>query len=167
MPAPIEVTCEEGEPGVVNTPLLTAPLLQTPVPIAGVFAAIVALNAQMVWVGPATAGVGNASTFMLMVDVDGGHTLLEICHCKMCVPTVKPVTVVLGKLGFVIVAVPETKLHTPVPTAGVFPARVALPVLIHIVCDGPAFALEGGKSRITVTVEDDAGHTPLVIVQIY
>ena len=50
---------------------------------------------------------------------------LAIVHCKVAVPTTKPVTPDAGELGLVMVAVPETKDHVPVPDAGVFPASVA------------------------------------------
>jgi len=45
-------------------------------------------------------------------------------------PTVKPVSVVVGLLAVVIVAVPLTTLQLPVPVVGVLPAMVAL-VTLH------------------------------------
>ena len=41
-------------------------------------------------------------------------------------PTIKPVTVEVGELGVVIVAVPLTTVQVPIPKAGVFPANVAV-----------------------------------------
>jgi hypothetical protein len=45
------------------------------------------------------------------------------------VPAANPVTVVVGELAVVIVAVPDIKLHDPVPVTGVFAAIVKLDVL--------------------------------------
>ena len=46
-------------------------------------------------------------------------------HWKMCVPKGMPVIEVVGDKEFVIVAVPESKVHTPVPTVGVLAAIIA------------------------------------------
>ena len=55
------------------------------------------------------------------------------------VPAGTPVTVDVGEDGVVIVAVPLTSVHKPVPGEGLFPARVNDPVL-HKVWFGPALA---------------------------
>lgn len=56
---------------------------------------------------------------------------MEIVHLKVTVePIVKPVTPEVGDVGEVIVAVPETTVHVPVPVTGVFPANVAV-VTLH------------------------------------
>ena len=56
--------------------------------------------------------------------VQGG---LEIVQRRVAVPgKAKPVTPEVGEVGVVMVAVPETTLHAPVPTVGVFPAKVAV-----------------------------------------
>ena len=44
-------------------------------------------------------------------------------------PTANPVTVVVAEEGVVIVAVPDTKLHTPDPDVGALPAIVNDPLL--------------------------------------
>ena len=50
---------------------------------------------------------------------------LAIVHLKVAVaPITKPVTVEVADVGVVIVAVPETKVHVPVPYVGEFPANV-------------------------------------------
>ena len=51
---------------------------------------------------------------------------------KVTVPTPRPVTVVVGLLGVVIVAVPLTTLHTPeLGAEGILPASVAIGELLH------------------------------------
>ena len=45
-------------------------------------------------------------------------------------PTVSPVIVVVGLLAVVIVAVPDTTVHVPVPVVGVLAAIVAV-VTLH------------------------------------
>ena len=79
-------------------------------------------------------------------SVETGHTPLEIVHRKVTlVPAVTPVTVVVGEEGAVIVAVPLTILHVPVPVTGVFAAMVKLEVL-QSVWSGPAAAVVGNSS---------------------
>ena len=52
---------------------------------------------------------------------------LDIVQRKVAVPgTAKPVIHEVGEDGVVIVAVPEIKDHTPVPTVAVLPAKVAV-----------------------------------------
>ncbi len=65
-------------------------------------------------------------------DVGGPQGPLLIVQRNVTVPTPSPVTVVVGELGVVIVAVPLTRDHDPVPGgAGTFPARVAVGELLH------------------------------------
>ena len=60
-------------------------------------------------------------------SVEGVQGELEIVQRKVAVPgTANPVTPEVGELGVVMVAVPETTLHAPVPTVGVLPAKVAV-----------------------------------------
>jgi hypothetical protein len=60
------------------------------------------------------------------VDVDGGQGALLIVHINKFAPTPNPVIPDVGDDGVVIVPAPLTNVHTPVPTAGVLPARVAV-----------------------------------------
>ena len=53
-------------------------------------------------------------------------------------PTPKPVIPEVGELEVVIVPVPETSVHDPVPTVAVLPARLA--VVAHTVWSAPAAA---------------------------
>jgi hypothetical protein len=54
--------------------------LQVPIPADVVFAAMVAVAVQTVWLIPAFAGVGGAYLVIDMVEVVGGHTPLEVVH---------------------------------------------------------------------------------------
>ena len=66
--------------------------------------------------------------FSVTCEVEDEHGGLFIDHIKTVTPGVKPVTVVFLKVGVVIIPDPETKVQEPVPTAGAFPARVAVTV---------------------------------------
>ena len=55
-------------------------------------------------------------TIIATVEVEAIHGKLEMVHAKIVVPTANPVTPVVGENGFVIDPLPETKVHTPVPT---------------------------------------------------
>lgn len=77
-------------------------------------------------------------------------------------PTEIPVTFVTAFVNEDKAPVPANCIHKPVPTAGVLALSVAL--LTQIVCEAPAFEIVGGTSRTIVTVDDDGGHVPLVMV---
>lgn len=57
-------------------------------------------------------------------SVEAAQGALEMVHLNVQAPA-RPVSPEVGELGVVIVPVPEINVHNPVPTAGVFPARVA------------------------------------------
>ena len=96
-----------------------------------------------------------------MVDVEAGHTPLEVCHWNTLVPTPKPVIELTLEFGLTIVAVPDNKLHVPVPTEVVL-AAITVEVE-HTDCDGPALAVVGGAFRVIDMVDIEAGHTPLEV----
>ena len=54
-------------------------------------------------------------------------------HANTFAPTAKPVMVVVGSNELVITPVPETNVHTPVPTAGKLAAIIVLGLEIQIV----------------------------------
>lgn len=56
-------------------------------------------------------------------------------------PRANPVTPELGEEGVVMVAVPDTKVHVPVPVAGVFPTKVAVVTQAANVWSLPAFTV--------------------------
>ena len=68
-------------------------------------------------------------------------------------PTPRPVTVVVGEPGVVIVAVPLTTDHVPeLGGAGALPASTAVLELLHTLWSGPAFATgAAGSNRVIVT----------------
>ena len=57
---------------------------------------------------------------------------------------------------------PLTWNHEPVPTEGVLPAKVAVPVT-HTVVTDPAVAVVGAASKVTEQVAVLAAHVPFVI----
>ena len=74
--------------------------------------------------------VGRADTLITTSSLDTAQPPLLMVHLKVAlVPMVRPVTVLVAELAVVIVAVPDTTLHAPVPVAGVFPANVVLVTL--------------------------------------
>jgi len=64
--------------------------------------------------------------------------------------------------GVVTEPLPAITVHTPVPTTGVFPARVAL--VEQTDWSGPALAVVGDAPLVIVTVSRDGGHDALLIV---
>lgn len=64
---------------------------------------------------------------MTTSSVELVQTPLEMFHLRVTeAPITRPVTADAGDAGFVIVAVPVTMVHKPVPLTGVFPASVAV-----------------------------------------
>jgi hypothetical protein len=81
------------------------------------------------------------------------------------VPGAMPVTVVFASTGLVIVAVPDSKLHRPVPTVGTFPTIVKIE-LLHCSILSPASAVVGVAVLLMTTSSNVDPHTdPLLIVQ--
>lgn len=64
-------------------------------------------------------------------------------HLKTFVPSGIEVIVVFGSNEFVITPPPEINDQVPTPTVGGLPAMVTEPVLMQIVCVGPASAKLG------------------------
>jgi hypothetical protein len=126
-PTPNNITCELGEVGVTTNP---GPLttFHTPIPTTGVLPAKLAVDvfAQTDWVGPALETVGFASRCIETVEVEFAQTPFPIVHWNTFTPTPKVLTALVGNVGVAIVPAPETKLHVPVPIAGVFPFKFAV-----------------------------------------
>ena len=86
-------------------------------------------------------------------SVEGVQGELEIVHRRVAVPgTVKPVTPDVGDEGVVMVAVPETTLHVPVPIVGVLPAKVAVVASQAGFISEPALAVVGAAFTVIVPV---------------
>ena len=127
--SPVIVVVGELTVVIVAVPLTT---LHDPVPVVAVLPAMVAvLTLHKSWSAPAFAVVGVAATFIMISSVEFVQAPLLIVHLNVALaPTVKPVNVVVGEEAVVIVAVPDTTLHVPVPVVGVLPAIVAV-VTLH------------------------------------
>jgi hypothetical protein len=128
-----------GDEGDVIIPLPETKL-QAPVPITGVLPAKVAVVAHTVCDTPAFEIVGGELRIIATVELDVPQ-LLEMVHWKTLVPVLIPVTPEAGEVGLVMAPLPDTNVQLPVPTAGVFPAKVA--VEVQIVCEEPAVAAVG------------------------
>ena len=134
------VTPLVGLEGVV-TVAVPAVTVQSPVPTVGVFAAKVAVAAQIVWSTPALDTVGSWSTFIVIASTLGVQVPLLIVQVKVFTPVVNPLTPLVGLAGLVTVAVPAVTVHNPVPTVGVFAAKVD--VGLQIVWSTPALDTVG------------------------
>src|ERR1019366_6881322 len=133
VPRGTPVTVEVGEAGVVME-AIPLTILHAPVPTAAVFPASVKFPLlQLAWSRPAFAVVGVALFVRITSSVEAVQGLLEIVHLNVAlVPAVTPVTPEVGEAGVVIVAVPLTTVHAPVPIIAVLPVRVKVLVL-HLV----------------------------------
>lgn len=98
---------------------------------------------------------------IVMFDVEAGHEEKLTDHVSTVVPTVSPVIVEVGEREFVIVPGPETFIHLPVPTTGLFPASVAVPAETQMVWFGPARAVEGPTVN---DILEELTQVPLVMV---
>jgi hypothetical protein len=74
---------------------------------------------------PAFEMEGSATPVIVTLDAEAVHGLLLIIHRKTFGPVPRPVMVVLGSAGLVIVPLPEIRVHKPVPVTGVFADIVA------------------------------------------
>lgn len=151
------VTCDVFSVGVVTIPV-PAITVHTPVPTSGLLAFNVKVEAHKFCDTPALAAVGRASTIIAIVELEAVQGRFEIVHAKTLVPKPNPVIVVLGNVGFVIIPVPETNVHKPVPTVGVFAVIIVVDVVIQSVWVGPALDTVGISFTNKVTVEIDDKH---------
>jgi len=109
---------------------------QVPVPVVGVLAASVAFGEliQTVWFDPALAILVAGSTIIVIVLAVLEQVPADVMlHCNTFVPSVRPVTVVLGLVEEVITPPPVNTLQVPVPVVGVLAASVAFGELIQTV----------------------------------
>ena len=73
--------------------------------------------------------VGKALLVSITSSVDVQAPFVIVHLSVALVPTGTPVTAEVLDVGVVIVAVPVTTLHKPVPTVGLLPASVKFPLL--------------------------------------
>ena len=83
---------------------------------------------QADWSTPALAPDGAAFLVIVTVSFVGAHDPLLIVQTKVFAPMPSPVTPDAGLPGAVTEPLPAMTVHAPPPTAGKFPARVALAV---------------------------------------
>ena len=106
-----------------------------PIPTVAEFATMVVVGdeIQSVCEDPAIAVVGTSFTSMETVEEEGAQGAFAIVHAKTFVPNPKPVIDVVGESEFVIVPLPETKVHTPAPAVAELADIIALGEEIQIV----------------------------------
>lgn len=104
------------------------------------------------------------TTVTVRFETEGIHGRPEIVHAKTFIPAPKPVIVVTGDKEFVMIPLPETKDHAPLPTVGVFAAVVILDEEGQTVWDGPAFDIVTSGFIVIVTFEEDGVQVLFVIV---
>lgn len=130
VPTTNPVTPDTGSDGVV---IVAVPdtTLHAPIPVTAVFPAkVVVVTLHKFCAAPALAVVGGAAILMMTSSVDAPQAGFDIDHLMVTLPGLKPVIVLVGDVGVVIVAVPATTVHKPAPVVAVFPASVVL-VTLH------------------------------------
>src|SRR5690606_37799973 len=138
-----------------------------PVPVVGTLADIknVLLLHCSTTGGPASAMSGNALLVSTTWSTLGVQVPFSTRHSRVAeVPAGTPVMVVLKAFGLVIVAVPDTTLHVPVPITGSVAAMVKVPSL-HCSRSGPATAGDGKAWLVRMMSSNVSAHTPLSMVQ--
>ena len=138
----------------VGVVMVTVPetTVHTPAPTVAVFAANVAVVVlQSVLSFPAAAVLGGKLKFTTTSSVEAAHAPFEIVQRKEYeFPATIPVTEVVAEVVLVIVAAPETRLHTPVPTVGVL-AEIVVEVTPQIFCVALTLAVLGGSAMLMIT----------------
>jgi hypothetical protein len=130
VPAVTPVTVDVGDVGavIVAEPVI---IVHRPVPGVGVFpASVKVLLLHCVWLSPAIDVAGGVELDSITSSKLAVQGLLLIVQRKVAlVPTGTPVTVDVGDEASVIVAVPDSTVHVPVPEVAVLPASVKDPLL--------------------------------------
>lgn len=68
----------------------------------------------------------------MTLEIEFAQGGFEMVHLKTFAPIPKPVIVVAGLVGLVIVPLPEIRVHDPVPMAGVL-ALIVAPAVVQTV----------------------------------
>src|SRR6266849_5184659 len=103
---------------------------------------------------------GDGLRVMVTSEVESVQVPLWIVQRKTFAPKPRAVTPEFGLLGVVIVALPLTSVHVPVPTVGLLPARVAV-LVSQKAWSVPAAAVVGVRSRVMVTSLVESEQVPL------
>jgi hypothetical protein len=138
-----------------------------PVPTVGVFPVkVVVVTLHKFWFPPLLDTVGGSELKTVISSNESGQVPLAIVQRRVTsVPGVRPVIGVFSSFISVIVAVPLSTVHVPVPTIAVFPARL-VEVTLQRVWSTPASAVVGDWSTVIVTSENDGAHTPFEMVHL-
>lgn len=123
IPLLIPVIDEVGDVGVVIVPPPET-TVHNPVPSTGMFPFKEDELEQMVESLPAAAVVGKGLMLKLTESTEAAQAPFEIVQINVFTPTPIPVIPEVGDAGVVIVPVPETSVHIPVPIVATFPASV-------------------------------------------
>jgi hypothetical protein len=139
-----------------------------PVPAVGVFPAReMATLPHDVKSAPALAVVGVALLVNTTSSVEAVQGALLMVQRKVTLdPLGTPVTVVVGEEALVIVPVPLTTVHAPVPTAAVLAARVKVP-LPQLDWSEPALAVVGVWLMVTACEAVAVHPSAEVMVTVY
>jgi hypothetical protein len=131
VPAAIDVTVVVLKDGFVIV-ALPATMLHAPVPTVGAVAFIVKVLMLHCSISatPASAVLGTSLLINNTSSVVGVHVPLLTVHLNVAVvPTGTPVTGLVAEDDVVMLAVPPTTLHAPVPVPGAVAPNVKLPLL--------------------------------------
>lgn len=112
----------------------------------------------------ASTKLAGQQVVIITSSVEATQGELEIVQRSVAVPgTAKPVTPEVGEDGVVIVAVPETTVHAPVPTVGVLPAKVAVLTPQAGFISKPALATVGAAETTTAAVLTGAAEAQVLL----
>lgn len=165
VPAVTLVMPDVREPGVVM-PAVPLTRLHVPVPVPGAVAVMVKLPLlQFVLSAPALATEGDALLVNITASDEVQPPFVMVQVKVALVPVGTPVTPDVGEVLVVMIAVPLVTDHKPVPTEGVLPASVKLP-LLQLPWSAPAAAVVATALLVSTTSSVEAVHGLLVTVHL-
>ena len=82
-------------------------------------------------------------TVIVICETEFAQGALEMVQANTLVPTPKPFIAEDGEVGLTIVPIPETNVHDPVPTAGIFAVIAVLFEEMQRVWFDPDIDVEG------------------------
>jgi predicted aconitase with swiveling domain len=157
----VTVVVADDEVVIVDVPLTND---HAPIPDVGLFPAKVNVDVlHKDWSAPAAAVVTDASFLITTSSVELQVPLVTVQRNVMFVFVGTDVTVVVADDEVVIVDVPLTNDHAPIPDVGLFPAKVNVDVL-HKDWSAPAAAVVTDASFLITTSSVEL-QVPLVTVQ--